>query len=253
MDQNNDLVKDGAKVRLVVKDFAVMFNLDEPSVIPMVLQRSFAFADPTPCMADVMAFMMAAVKYQLNPFMQEIFALKNSFGQWQPVVGVDGWSNIINRQENMGSLRFNYSPVTITTGGSQVCADWIECEIHLKDFHLPTVVREYLVGNYRDTIYWNGNTPRMLRHRALIQCARLAFSLSGISDADEVREYLKLAAAGPTVKAGTPLKVVAAVNDKKGPLTGGLRLAKEAAAKGEAISTKTESVERENNGELLFV
>lgn len=221
------------KVRLVVKALAEKFNLEESSVIPMIQQMAFAEADPAEVRtADILAFMLTVVKYDLDPFMREIYALKNDRGRYEPVVGVDGWAKIIRRQENFGAIQFKYSENKITEGSSQECPEWIECELHLKDFHLPTVVREYLKENYCNTEYWNNKTSRLLRHRALIQSGRLAFGLSGIKDADEVLGHLKRkvdtsSKATPPAKAATPAKGGASEPvAKNGPLTGGLQAAK---------------------------
>ena len=49
-------------------------------------------------------------------------------------------------------------------------------------------VKEYLCEAVRDTGAWQSHPRRMLRHKAMVQCARLAFELpasSGIYDADE--------------------------------------------------------------------
>ncbi|MFO1465836.1 MAG: recombinase RecT [Steroidobacteraceae bacterium] len=62
---------------------------------------------------------------------------------------------------------------------------WIECTIERKDRSMPVSVREYLAECERDTGPWKSHPRRMLRHKALIQCARIAFGFAGVYDPDE--------------------------------------------------------------------
>ena len=62
------------------------------------------------------------------------------------------------------------------------CPEWVDCLIYRKDRDRPTVVREYLDEVYREPMGqngfagpWQSHPKRFLRHKALIQCARLAF------------------------------------------------------------------------------
>ena len=57
--------------------------------------------------------------------------------------------------------------------------------MYRKDRSHPVQIREYLDECLRDTDPWKKWPKRMLRHKAFIQAARLAFSLSGIEDPDE--------------------------------------------------------------------
>jgi hypothetical protein len=63
----------------------------------------------------------------------------------------------------------------------------VTCIIHRKDRKHPTEVTEYLAECKRATDPWK-MANRMLRHKALIQCARVAFGFSGIHDEDEARD-----------------------------------------------------------------
>ena len=55
---------------------------------------------------------------------------------------------------------------------------WIECAIYRSDRTLPMVVREYFVEVKQETQIWQKMPRRMLRHRALQQCARLSFGIT---------------------------------------------------------------------------
>src|SRR5205085_8745151 len=54
-----------------------------------------------------------------------------------------------------------------------------------QDRDKPMVLTEYLEECQRDTEPWKKWPRRMLRHKALIQCARYAFGFAGIVDPDE--------------------------------------------------------------------
>ncbi|MBU3647878.1 MAG: recombinase RecT, partial [Limnohabitans sp.] len=64
---------------------------------------------------------------------------------------------------------------------------WIECTLHRWDRCVPTTVREYFEEVRGSTQSWITHPRRMLRHKALVQCARLAFGLVGIYDHDEAQ------------------------------------------------------------------
>jgi hypothetical protein len=52
-------------------------------------------------------------------------------------------------------------------------------------------VTEYLAECRRNTPPWNQYTRRMLRHKAFMQCVRVAFGLGGIHDEDEARDIMQ--------------------------------------------------------------
>ena len=59
------------------------------------------------------------------------------------------------------------------------------CRIYRKDRSHPIVVTEYMDECRRNTQPWKSHPRRMLRHKAMIQAARLAFGFTGIYDEDE--------------------------------------------------------------------
>jgi hypothetical protein len=62
--------------------------------------------------------------------------------------------------------------------------------MYRKDRTHPTVITEYMAECRRPTDPWNSHPKRMLRHKAMIQCARLAFAFAGIYDPDEGERVL---------------------------------------------------------------
>lgn len=147
--------------------------------------------------AQFNALMIVATQYNLNPFTKEIYAFPDKQNGIVPVVGVDGWSRIINNHPQFDGMEFKYSEETTTPDGGKTKAhEWVECVIYRKDRSHPIVAREYLDEVYRPPFKgkygevngpWQSHTKRMHRHKAMIQAARLAFGFSGIYDEDEAQ------------------------------------------------------------------
>lgn len=125
------------------------------------------------------AFLMVAKQYDLNPVTREIYAFPKKGGGIQPIVGIDGWMNLINSHPACDGLEFKDE---FNTEGALVS---ITCLIHRKDRKHPTMVTEYMAECKRPTEPWTKWPARMLRHKAAIQCARYAFGFAGIIDPEE--------------------------------------------------------------------
>ena len=124
--------------------------------------------------SQLATLMIVANQYGLNPFTKEIYAFP-SRGAVIPIVSVDGWTRIINDNPNCDGIQFSQDDESAT------------CTIYRKDRSHPTVVTEYLAECKMNTDPWKKYPKRMLRHKALIQCARIAFGFSGIYDEDEAK------------------------------------------------------------------
>jgi hypothetical protein len=61
----------------------------------------------------------------------------------------------------------------------------VTATIYLKDRSRPVEITEFFSECNRNSEPWKVNPRRMLRHKALIQCARIAFGFSGIVDDEE--------------------------------------------------------------------
>lgn len=130
--------------------------------------------------AQMMALLVVANQYGLNPWTKEIYAFPDKNNGIVPVVGVDGWSRIINSHQQFDGMEFIESD------------DSIECVIYRKDRSHPIKVREYMAECKRNGVGpWQSHPRRMLRHKALIQCARLAFGFVGIYDQDEAERIIE--------------------------------------------------------------
>lgn len=149
--------------------------------------------------AQMTALLVVANQYGLNPWTKEIYAFPDKNNGIVPVVGVDGWSRIINSHPQFDGIEFHHADKLVTMPGGKPAPEWIECHIYRKDRSRPIVVREYLdevyrapfKGKYGDvTGPWQTHTKRFLRHKSMIQCARLAFGYGGIYDQDEAERIV---------------------------------------------------------------
>ena len=129
---------------------------------------------------QMMALTIVANQYQLNPFTKELYAFPDKNGGIVPVVGVDGWARIINEHPQFDGMEFDLS------------ADGTECvcRIYRKDRAHAIAVTEFLAECKRNTDPWRTSPRRMLRHKAMIQCARYAFGFAGIYDPDEAERIV---------------------------------------------------------------
>ena len=128
---------------------------------------------------ELLAFVVTANQYDLNPFTKEIYAFSGRSGGITPVVSVDGWIKLMNRHPQFDGIQFH-------TEDKDGKPHSVTATIYLKDRTRPVEVTEYFSECSRNTEPWKVNPRRMLRHKALIQCARVAFGFSGISDDEEV-------------------------------------------------------------------
>lgn len=162
--------------------------------------------------SQMVALLVVANQYGLNPWTKEIYAFPDKKNGIVPVVGVDGWSRIINENPHLDGIEFRQSETVLTMPDAKPCPEWIECVMYRKDRSHPTVVREYLDEVYRppttnkQTGYtnfgpWQSHTKRFLRHKSLIQCARLAFGFVGIYDEDEAQRIKESSSGGEIIEA----------------------------------------------------
>lgn len=141
---------------------------------------------------QMMALLIVAEQHKLNPWTKEIYAFPDRQNGIVPVVGVDGWSRIINEHPQLDGIEFVEGPLD-----DHGMPAWIECVIYRKDRSHPVRVREHMAECRRDVAPWRSHPRRMLRHKSMIQCARLAFGFSGIYDQDEAERIVEM---GPAVE-----------------------------------------------------
>ena len=141
--------------------------------------------------ADLDRLLLLAERLGLDPLSNEIYATEvlPESGK-KPriffVVGVDGWSKIINAHPQFDGMRFVES-----APGDDELPQYFECTIFRKDRKVATSVREYMYEAHTNQGAWLTHPRRMLRHKAMVQCARICFGLSGIYEPDEAQRIEK--------------------------------------------------------------
>lgn len=169
--------------RSVINDMAARFG-QERSAFEATLKRTIMPSGAEASNEQVAAFLIVAKKYDLNPFTKEIYAFPARGGGIQPIVSVDGWTKIINSHPQLDGITFEDR----LADDGKVSA--VTCCIYRKDRSHPTTITEHMAECVRDTDTWKRWPMRMLRHKALIQCARVAFGFAGIIDPDEADRFI---------------------------------------------------------------
>lgn len=129
---------------------------------------------------EMAAFLIVAQRYDLSPITREIYAFPKKGGGIVPIVGIDGWVNLVNSHPQCDGFEFEVN------NDDKGNLESITCKMHRKDRKVPVTVTEYLSECIRGTEPWRMK-HRMLRHKSLIQAARYAFGFAGIYDEDEGR------------------------------------------------------------------
>lgn len=160
-----------------INELATRFELPASEELYSVLKTTAFKGEVSD--AQLSALLIVANQYKLNPWTKEIYAFPDK-GGIVPVVGVDGWARIINSNPQFDGMDFDQN------------ADSCTCIIYRKDRGHPIKVTEWMAECKRDTAGpWKSHPYRMLRHKAMIQCARLAFGFGGIYDADEAERIME--------------------------------------------------------------
>lgn len=199
--------------------FGEKYGIEPNKMLSTLKATAFKQSDNRPITNEQMcALMVVCEKYDLNPFVKQVYAYPEKNGGIVPIIGIDGWDHIINKQPQMDGISFECSEDWIKMDEhSANCPSWIKAIIYRKDRSHPIEVTEYLDENYRAPFKknnytvrgpWQTHTKRMLRHKALKECARIAFGLSGIYDEDEGKDVYNQNNSGPVELEQSDLEVV---------------------------------------------
>ena len=176
---NNQNSAPSSALAVITDKLAARFDLgDAAGTELMQTLRQTAFRGQVSD-AQLTALLVVANQYGLNPWTKEIFAFPDRQNGVVPVVGVDGWARIINEHPQFDGMSFEQDAESCT------------CTIFRKDRAHPVSVTEYLSECRRNTPPWQSHPRRMLRHKAMIQAARLAFGFAGIHDPDTAEEIVE--------------------------------------------------------------
>lgn len=214
-----------------IAKLAERFALGNASEATEILKAT-AFKGPATD-AQMTALCVVAQQYGLNPFTRELYAFPDRNNGIVPVVGVDGWSRIINDNPQFDGMDFKQDEESCT------------CTIYRKDRTHPIVVTEYMTECKRDVAPWKSHPRRMLRHKAMIQCARLAFGFAGIYDQDEAERIAEAAPIEGTARRVTEAPALPVLSDEL------LATAEAEAAKGYASFSAWWETVSEDDGAAL--
>lgn len=138
-----------------------MDSVDPQELITTLRQTAFK-GDASD--AQFIALLIVANQYGLNPWTKEIYAFPDKQNGIVPVVGVDGWSRIINENQQFDGMDFEQDNESCT------------CRIYRKDRNHPICVTEWMDECRREpfktrdgreiTGPWQSHPKRMLRHSA---------------------------------------------------------------------------------------
>lgn len=187
----------------LTNSFAARFGLESNQQELVETLKATAFKGGNVTYAQMTALMLVAQQYNLNPWTREIYAFPDK-GGIVPVVGVDGWSRIMNDHPQFDGMEFKQDDESCT------------CIIYRKDRSHAIAATEYMAECKRNNAGpWQSHPRRMLRHKAMIQCARLAFGFGGIYDQDEAERIVEGGnvidgSTGEIVKRTTPQSAVSA-------------------------------------------
>ena len=144
-----------------------MDSVDPQELITTLRQTAFK-GDASD--AQFIALLIVANQYGLNPWTKEIYAFPDKQNGIVPVVGVDGWSRIINENQQFDGMDFEQDNESCT------------CRIYRKDRNHPICVTEWMDECRREpfktregreiTGPWQSHPKRMLRH-LLVSMTRL--------------------------------------------------------------------------------
>ena len=119
------------------------------------------------------AILRVAKRLKLNPLIGQIEWELNSEGDYEVYIPIDSWITLIHRENTFQGITFDQS-----SESENGIPSWIECSIYRSDLAHPITVREYYVELKTEHPIWQQMPRRMLRHKTLQQCARLAFGIS---------------------------------------------------------------------------
>lgn len=186
------------KQQSLITKMAAQYGIEANIFKSTIIKTLFPSDKQNPSNEIVAAFLVVASKYNLNPFIKEIYAFPGKGGGIVPIVSIDGWNTIINRQPQYDGVEFKDE---LDDKGNLIA---ITAKVFRKDRSHPVMVTEYLNECKRNTDPWKQYPARMLRHKALIQAARYAFGFSGIYDPDEAE---RIAEATGSVGFGEPTPI----------------------------------------------
>jgi len=152
--------------QLITKEIVKAADALELDVEELKAWIALQVMTPSP---TLLALLRIARQHHLDPLKEEVALALYDDCHWQAFITVEGYSKLLNNHPAFDGILFTESPEH--TNGIPV---WMECTIYRKDRSCPISVREYFEEVSGDQTIWQKMPRRMLRHRVMQQCARLA-------------------------------------------------------------------------------
>ena len=182
-----------------LKVMASRINVDPDKLLGTLKNTVFSKASDD----EMLALVVVANEYGLNPFLKELYAFPAKGGGIVPIVSVDGWNKMLVRQPDFDGIEFEFAD---DEAGNPVSCTAI---IYVKNRKNPVKITEYFSECRRNTEPWNTMPRRMLRNRTLCQAARMAFGFSGVMNDDEAASVVVDVASQPMPTEPPPKLIVA--------------------------------------------
>lgn len=196
----------------ILATMAERWAIDPPTLQAVIVKTCLSGTRGfVPQPEHVAVFLMIAREYDLNPMMGEIHAFIKD-GAVHPIIGIDGRLSIMNGQPDYDGIDTTF---TFANGSPEPeNDDDLPVSVTVKIYHKtrshPTVITEYMSECRRDTGPWRQWPRRMLRHKGIIQCGRVAFGLrmydrddwAELAEAEVVEDVAAEPAAMLSLKAG---------------------------------------------------
>lgn len=183
MEKGKSIVTKG---RSAIQSLAERLQI-EPESLKLTLKAT-AFAG---CKTDAefISAVIVANTYGLNPLLKEMYAFPGRGGVI-PIVSVDGWISLVNRQQNFDGVELIENETDDGSGPGGLKS--VTAKFYIKGKSHPVIVTEYMDECFDSTKEpWKRWPRRMLRHKAYIQGGRIAFGFSGIYDEDEAHRIIE--------------------------------------------------------------
>ncbi len=165
------------------------------SVTPQVLQDTLKATAFKTCATNeqFVAAVMVANTYRLNPILKEMTVFPSKHGGVIPIVMIDGFISMVNRQKDFDGVDLVENEGEGGDSGTDI--ESVTATFYLKSKTHPVIVTEYMKECYNGSKDpWKKWPRRMLRHKAYIQGARIAFGFSGVYDPDEADRIIDIEA-----------------------------------------------------------
>lgn len=126
-----------------------------------------------------------ADKYQLDPLSHEVGIFHHDDSTQGAYITIDGWSKLINQHPQYAGMSLRESSEL-----TNEIPNWMECTIYRNDRILPIVIKEYFQEVRTQHASWYQMPRRMLRHRVIQQCARLALGISACESGMDIQQQI---------------------------------------------------------------